>query len=624
MSAVVLGVRLALRTSPAGRLRALMVAVASAVGTVTILSVFAVVAADRTINPDRYADGGVERMATAVVAVIALQVAGLAAVAGRLSAAMRSRRLSNLRLLGLTAARTRVVAAVEVAVSAIGGTLIGLLLFPAVRPLLARLRLGNQTWPAGALTPSAATLFAVPIGVAAATVLLAVLPERLAARRSLDASRRATDSSPSWWRVIPLVVGIALCLYVRTAQPGEEPTGAMLAGVLLLGIGTVLVVPIFVRLIAALMVRSSGRPALLIAGRRLQAQPAAINRVITGLLLGLFLVVGARSVVVAFEGTNQYLGAKHQVTMQQRIDSSAAADDVNETVARIAATPGVRQVIAIPVLQSACDSETGPCLTGVVATCQEFEALVPAANGCRDGQPMWLRRSRVAATPAAIEWSPVEPGPAGSSVTVTTPTPKITMTYSSETTALTGEVLIPPSSPGIAHVINTTQYQITVLGGPGRDLGQRLYDAGLVNGPEGPWPVAEYDYVVMLRTTVYTVASVVLGVGLLAFAIAATDRAISRRGELTSLRLVGLPASTLRRTQWIEALVPIVGGSLLAILLGHLAGATYLSFGGDGLTAPLQPTLVLLGVAAVGGVIVAGLTVIATNQSINPDTIRAE
>lgn len=77
------------------------------------------------------------------------------------------------------------------------------------------------------------------------------------------------------------------------------------AGIGLTGIGVVIVVPVFVRLLADLLHRFSPGPATLIAARRLQAQPAGVARVIAALMIGLFLVMGARCVVVAFGRTPQ-------------------------------------------------------------------------------------------------------------------------------------------------------------------------------------------------------------------------------------------------------------------------------------------------------------------------------
>ncbi len=621
-AAIALGIRLAFRTSRAGQLRAAMVALAAVAGTLSILSVLAVTAADREMNPARYDDGGMERVVTLIVALIALQVAGLAAVAGRLSAAMRARRLSNLRLLGLSAGRTRLVGATEVTVAAAAGSIVAVALFPAMRPLLARLRVGGQTWPASALDPGVLALVAVPVLVTAATVVLAILPEKFGSRQALSQSRQSEPPAPAWWRVVPLIVGIAVCTYVQIARRGDE-SGAyvMLAGIILLGVGMVLAVPLLVQFVAALMLRSERHVPLLIAGRRLEGQPAAVNRVITGLLLGLFIVVGARAVVVAFEDTPQYIGAARQVNEEQRVEAVVAAAEVDETVARVTALPGVHEVIAYPTLMTVCDDSgrPRPCPTAMVATCAQLALVDPSTIGCRDGEVMMVGLPPLEAGVPAITWIPrrehaPEPG-AG----ITIPSPQTTFTASH----LHG-VVIPPSLPEVAGIAGTADHELVVFGDPGRDLAQRLHDSGALANAHSPWDVADYDYVATLRSTVYSVAAVVMGIGLLAFAIAAVDRALSRRRELTSLRLVGIPASTLRRSQWIEALVPISGGAVLAIALGHLAGATYLAFGDTDLAAPWEPTLVLAAGAAIGGIVIAALTVIATNQRITPDTIRTE
>lgn len=624
-AAIALGIRLAFRTSRAGRLRAAMVALAAVAGTLSILSVLAVTAADREMNPARYDDGGMERVVTLIVALIALQVAGLAAVAGRLSAAMRARRLSNLRLLGLSAGRTRLVGATEVTVAAAAGSIVAVALFPAMRPLLARLRVGGQTWPASALDPGVLALVAVPVLVTAATVVLAILPEQLGSRKALSQSRQSEPPAPAWWRVVPLIVGIGVCTYIQVARRGDQ-SGAyvMLAGMILLGVGMVLAVPLFVQFVAALMLRSHRHVPLLIAGRRLEGQPAAVNRVITGLLLGLFVVVGARAVVVAFEDTPQYIGAARQVNEEQVVEAVVPATEVDETVARVTAFPGVHEVIAYPILTSACDRAQGPhgCLTAMVATCAELAVVDPRATGCRDGEVMMIGLPPDEEAGQEVTWMLQRGHAPEDAEIVMTPAPRAS--FGASNSYRPAEVIIPPSLPGIAEIASKTDHSIVVTGDPGRDLAQRLRDAGALSNAHSHWDVADYDYVATLRSTVYSVAAVVMGIGLLAFAIAAVDRALSRRRELTSLRLVGIPASTLRRSQWVEALVPISGGAVLAIALGHLAGATYLAFSDTDLAAPWEPTLILAAAAALGGVLIAALTVIATNQPITPDTIRTE
>lgn len=622
IAAIALGLRLAVHTSRPGQLRAAMVALASAAGTATILAVLAFAAADRETNPIRYADPGMDRFVMAIVTVVGLQVAALAAVAGRLSAALRARRLSNLRLLGLSAARTRIVAAAEVAFAAAGGAAVAVALFPFVRPLLAQLRIGGQAWPEDALDPGPVAMAAVPVLVTAATIALAVLPEQLGARAALGRSRLATVTRPSWWRTAPLALGIALAVYFQAAgRVDDEAAWMVLAALLLLGAGMVLVVPIFVRLVAAAMLRSPRSPALLVAGRRMQAQPASINRVVTGLLLALFLVVGARAVVVAFESLPQYIGASHQVHVEQRVGAVVPAAGLPDALVRIATVPGVRDVVAYPELSTACGRTPGPgdCVTGIVATCAQLTFIDPTVEGCRDGEVLVAGFEAFAPDTSDLTWIPRRdhvPDPANS---ITTPAPVATLLASK-----LHAVIIPPSLPQAVAIAAIADHHLIVTGDPGRDLAERLGASGAVAYAYPPWDVSDYDYVAMLRGTVYAVAAVVLGLGLLAFAIAAVDRAIARRRELVSLRLVGIPARTLRRSQWIEAVVPTAVGSVLAVALGHLAGATYLSLAASDMTVPWQPTIVLAGVAAAGGVLVAALTVLATNQPVTADTIRSE
>ncbi len=133
--------------------------------------------------------------------------------------------------------------------------------------------------------------------------------------------------------------------------------------------------------------------------------------------------------------------------------------------------------------------------------------------------------------------------------------------------------------------------------------------------------MSDYDFVASLRLLANTVAVVVLSLGLLAFAIAAIDRAANRRGDVASLLLLGVSPSSLRRTQLVEAGAPIVGGSILAIGLGYLAGTTYLAW--TGATNPPTGSAVVLAISAlVGGVVVAGLTVIAASPTLDTSTIR--
>ena len=115
-----------------------------------------------------------------------------------------------------------------------------------------------------------------------------------------------------------------------------------------------------------------------------------------------------------------------------------------------------------------------------------------------------------------------------------------------------------------------------------------------------------------------------LSVGLLAFAVTAIDRAVNRRREVVSLQIVGVPASLLRRAQWVEAALPIGVGTVLAVGAGLLASAAYLTYGTAAIWIPWHASGILTLISLAGAMAIAGLTVIAANPRIRPELIRAE
>ncbi|MGN6131682.1 MAG: ABC transporter permease [Nocardioidaceae bacterium] len=394
--------------------------------------------------------------------------------------------------------------------------------------------------------------------------------------------------------------------------------------------------PVFVRLLADLTLRVTRRPTLAIAARRLQAQPAAVNRVVSGLLLGLFVVVGARSVVVAFESTPQYREAAYQIEQGQSVAGVVMVSRARALVQRMEHTRHVRRVLSLPTLASPCTpsgSQRG-CLRAVVATCAQLRELYPGLRGCVPGKPLMLetaggfRSSTAHLLPLhpTRQSAPVKYAP-------TVRIPQATFLPGDSWRALDGDlqwrlwdlgaqVVLPPNTPGLAAVVAQTDRTVMVLGDPGRGLADELAAAG-VNQFTTP-DFANYDFVAQLRALVWAIAAIVLSIGLLAFAVAAVDRAVTRRREVTALQLVGVPRTMLRRTQWVEAAAPLALGSTLAIALGLLAGATYLSLDGSHLPSPWAQSLVLALIAALGSLLVGALTVVASSPRISPDLIRHE
>lgn len=635
-----LGARLAWGT-PGQRGRSLLVALAAGLGTLVLLAVLAVAAAERVTSTGEYSDLDLRRLTTAIVLAMALPVIALAATVGRLSAALRDRRLANLRLLGLTALQTRVVAATEAGLAAVAGTALGGAAFVLLRPALAAADLAGREWDVAALRPGLVGSLLALVGVPLVVTLVASLPHRLGAGRALERARRADLRRPSALRLVPLAVGLALCAWSFRLDNDHNTSSfditVLFAAIAITGLGLLIVVPVFVRLLADGLLRVSRGPVSLVTARRLQAQPAGVTRVISALMIGLFLVVGARGVVGAFESTPQYLAAADDIEVGQRGLVPTTARKLDRTMTRLASADGVRDAVALPMLTGWQGSSgrrphgrSGEMrVTAVVATCADFERFATQVTNCVDGEPMLLTSWWMSGDVGRVTLSGRAAGEriGGRSVTLEVPTKQMAGPAGDSEMQLWirplyADLLLPPDTPGIAPMLADTDHAVVILAGPGRDLDQQLGEVGLFS--ETLPDVATYDFVGGLRAIVWTLAAVILGVGLLTFAIAGIDRALARRREVVSLQVIGTPPSVLRRAQWLEAVLPTALGSLLAITCGLLAGATYLQIDGEVSRIPVTQALILAAVALLSSVAIAGLTVVATNTPISPEQLRRE
>src|SRR5690606_6501260 len=111
--------------------------------------------------------------------------------------------------------------------------------------------------------------------------------------------------------------------------------------------------------------------------RRLEAQPAGTARVIAALLVGLFLVTGARYVVAAFESTPQYRAAAYDVEHGERASAEVRTPRVAALVQGLRADPAIRDVVALPVLRG---GQNGP--EAVVATCADLALIGADVRDC--------------------------------------------------------------------------------------------------------------------------------------------------------------------------------------------------------------------------------------------------
>jgi len=631
-----LGLRLAVGNG-GQRARTIATGTASALGVILVIAVWGLAAS--TLGATtwfQHTRGPQTLLLAGTIAMVGLPVIVLVATIARLSASVRDRRLANLRLLGLTAGQTRVVAATEVGAASLVGTAIGATLAAAIAAVVGDALRSRADLAGASLWPPALAWVVVPLAVATAALVPTVLPQRHPSERALSHVRQRAGGPVRLARVLPLVLGFLLCaspqvpLLDRSSKLETWEIVVTITGIALLGIGMLLVIPVFMALIASCLLRFGQGPLTTLVGRRLQAQPASATRVIAALMMGLFIVIGARGVLVVFLATPQYVVAADFVEREQTAEVTATVPELQRTINDLGALEGVRDVVAFPVAQGAppkAAADGSDSVTVVVATCAELATTTRGLPGCSDEAPSLVGDPWIMAPDAATLQVRASSGNAADGPAVDVDLRRAGIiapeAFEREVGALAGTpaIVVPPRTPGLPAVLTQTDRLVVAHAGPGRGLYERVEAAGYLYNSSVD--LENYDFVQGMLTMVWILAAVVIAIGLATFTIAGIDRAIGRRRELTALRLIGTPHRLLRRAQWLEAAMPTVLGSALAIAAGAYAGAAYLQRS-DSLDVSMGSTLTLAAVAIVTSLLLAWVTTVGTAARLDPEHIRAE
>jgi FtsX-like permease family protein len=226
--------------------------------------------------------------------VLTIPVLVFAGQSARLGAPARDRRLAAIRLAGATPGQARLVTAVETSVAGLVGALAGTGGYLLVRSLGNRTVMGDPfhdftpggsgaqrpllVLPTDALPPAwtfAATVLAVPVAAA----LLSLLALRRVTVSPLAVARRAATRRLHWSPLVVLAVGIALVpAQIAANRYGIGDPNLVLpllawSSMLLMAIGIALSSAPLGQLAARAAARGARRPALLLATRRILADP---------------------------------------------------------------------------------------------------------------------------------------------------------------------------------------------------------------------------------------------------------------------------------------------------------------------------------------------------------------
>ncbi|MFG1893844.1 FtsX-like permease family protein [Micromonospora zamorensis] len=514
--------------------------------------------------------------------------------ATRLNAARREQRFAAMRLVGATPKQISVVAAVEATTAAVVGTAVGFGLFYAFRGPMAGIPFTGMPFFPSDMSLGVLDALLVALGVPAGAAVAAQVSLRRVRISPLGVTRRVTPRPPRAYRLIPILLGVAVLFFAIGFRPptSDGQAAVFLPGLLLIMAGLILAGPWLTMVGARVMARFANRPAALIAARRLADNPKAGFRAISGIMLALFVTsvaVGVITTIVANRGPAPVGSTEAgQVSLYLPEDAPATPDSLFTDLRSIT---GVRSAFAVrenPDWMSASEP-------GLIA-CAE----IPSAYGrCAEG-----------ATVAEVATGLI-PFRESASSTRVWPAASVPL----------GELR---QLPVMSIVVDTDGSAATIE--RSRTALETALPAFRV-APNVPGDF-ESEFANTLRgweqlANVIIIASLALGG--CSLAVSVIGGLTERRRPFSLLRLSGAPVRVLRRVVALESAVPMLAVAAVAIGMGLLAAHLFLRAQmGYTLIAP-EPrfyVIVVVGLAACLGVIASTLPLL--ERITGPETARSE
>jgi hypothetical protein len=234
--------------------------------------------------------------------LLAVPVLFLAGQSIRFGSPARDRRLAAMRLAGATPRQAVLVAATETAVAALLGSVLGTGMFLLLRVLLHQRGAGGRLPLPTDVLPSVFAFAGVLLLVPALAALIGAFLLRRVIITPLGVVRRVRTRSPRFWPGVLILVGVFAPLLIRPLGERLAKVGnGWINGDLVLVVAFVAVLLAVVGVVVGtgwiaynagyLLHRFGRRPAMLLAGRQLMADPWNGSRTLSALLAA--LVVGA-------------------------------------------------------------------------------------------------------------------------------------------------------------------------------------------------------------------------------------------------------------------------------------------------------------------------------------------
>lgn len=518
------------------------------------------------------------------------------------------RRMATLVIAGAPAAIIRRLVAGEALVASSLGLVVGALAFLLLRPVLAGLLVGDPSPFPSDLAPPWPPVVLIALGLPVVVTGIALRTARSAVHRPLASTITAREPrSPAWAGVAGVVflAGAVVLGWAGTATGTQQTLLLMALG----AAGTVLVLPWLVR-VAGRWMLTSRRPALVLSGGWLEAAPWSTARGVVAASLAVFVAtvfVLVNPTAVASVPDPVIQQSQGTATIETRTLTDGHVSSLVDDLLQI---DGVQAATA--VLEGTVQAGQHPVETWIGDCEQIARAAALAELDCGAASAAWV-------TPAAAA------GLSGTAAQVTSlPPATVQPLIAAPDPDAVQSLPVPPAQPGLHTAISATDQPHLVID-PGRariDISAfrptlvllRVSDPAALTHVRNAAMEADPTSQVSTRVTSQegydgelrqyysmmlwgAIATFLTAAGAL-FASALTG--IVRRSTSTAvLQAVGTPAGTIRTGASLSIAVPMILGTVLAVLLGIVCASSLLynlgSPSGAGLIGlwPLVPGLIL-------------------------------
>jgi hypothetical protein len=537
------------------------------------------------LPPDPAPDAGVEVssdvgfVASIALVVLVLPVVFFVLAATRFGLERRRQRVRALGLAGADRAQIRMFVLVETLSATLLGLAAGYFLFRIFRPLLAMLRVGGRSAFPESLDPGVSRVLTVVGVVVSAAVIAALAGLRHLEEVPVETFRRRGRTAPGLALLALGIVGLVVGAAAPTNTDAPHPLA--LLGMVLTAVGFAFVARTLTGLLGRWLGPRTGDGPTLLAARRMDHSPGEVNRPLTAVVIGLFVVAAFFTITGTLLRSSN---PRYQDLAPAQVIVEASPRVLTNMLPELTDRPGV-EAAAVVGLVSVTSPDWSSPRRGVVADCESLTRVTGiVSDGCSTGLVVAAGSGIPVGTPIVV----------ASTSSSSEPPTTVSLEASGSTFegAFPAAVIIDPDAVDDDFLSGISETQALVRFDPAAADLEDLRTFVLSGAPTARVrSVAEIEYEFAtsareVRSLALVGLILVFGVAAFSLVVGTASHLLEQRNALAFLRAGGLAPNQIRKLIALESIVPLATSATIGTALGVGVGAAVAKSAGSNPSVP--------------------------------------